>query len=286
VFLFPGQGTLPDALPEGDAAEALLDRAEDRGVPLRALMTVGDMEALRRTEHAQPLIFIDSTVKAASLAAAGRTPAVVAGHSLGEYAALVCADVLEAEDALDLVIERGRAMAPVPGSMAAIVKLTVEQVEALCGEVPDVVVANINGERQIVVSGAEDAVRAVSTAAERIGGRVFPLAVSGPFHSPRMAEAAERFAPHLDHTEFRRARIPVVSAVTGAVERDPDRLRRLMRGQILACVRWLDAMRTVADQSVRAAVEVGPGAVLQGLGRRIVEGMEFRSYEEALRGGV
>jgi [acyl-carrier-protein] S-malonyltransferase len=284
AFLFPGQGSLPEVLPEGGVAASLVERAEARGIALPALWIRGDREALRRTEHAQPLIFISSVVQATALAEAGIVPDAVAGHSLGEYAALVSAGVLTAEEGLDLVIDRGQAMAPVQGGMAAILKLPLAEVERICHQVPDASVANINGDHQIVVSGTSAAVDAVATEARRQGGRAVPLDVSGPFHSPLMSGAAERFASALEAVSFRDPLIPIVSAVTGTVEGCGRRLRDLMTDQMLACVHWCDVMRTLEARGIVRAIETGPGTVLARLGVRITPAMRFMSSEEVLRG--
>ncbi|UCF10511.1 MAG: ACP S-malonyltransferase [Candidatus Bipolaricaulota bacterium] len=283
AFLFPGQGTVPEALPEDAYGRDLVRRAEERGVPLRERVAAGDALALRSTEIAQPLIFIDSVAKLAALRGLGIEPVATAGHSLGEYAALVCAGVLDAHAGLDLVIERGRAMAAVSGAMAAVVKLTLSEVEAICAEVGDeVTVANVNGERQIVVSGTEEAVASVADAAVAGGGRAFPLAVSGPFHTPLMRGASTRFAATLEAIPFREPDVTFVSAVSGAEERGGDRLKSLMTEQMLACVRWLDVMQRLGDAGIERAVEVGPGRVLIGLGSRILPELPIMTYEEAI----
>jgi len=281
ALLFPGQGTLPDSLPDTPVGGRLLARAERSGVLLRSWLGAREAAPACDTEYAQPLIFIDSVGKGALLRDRGLRPEMVAGHSLGEYAALVFAGVLAPEEGLDLVVERGRAMGSVAGAMAAILKLSASDVEHLCERVPEATIANINGERQIVVSGTESGIAAVSAAAERQGGRAVRLMVSGPFHSPLMSEASERFAPALDRASFRDATIPIVSAVTGRPETDGSRLRELMKRQMLACVRWFDVMRWIASQGVTCAIEAGPGTVLAGLGRRIVPAMRFVPYEEA-----
>jgi [acyl-carrier-protein] S-malonyltransferase len=283
AFLFPGQGTVPEALPETPFGAELVSHAERRGVPLLGLLREADPKALRATEIAQPLIYIDSVAKARALRKAGWEPTAVAGHSLGEYAALAVGGVFPVEAGLDLVIERGRAMAAVPGAMAAILKLTLADVEAICLRIGDGVnIANINGERQIVVSGEDAAVMAVVEEAAAEGGRGIPLAVSGPFHSPLMEDASARFAQTLAGVAFRDPSVRFVSAVSGAEEHSGEALHALMERQMLACVRWLDVMQQIEAMAVSRAVEAGPGRVLIGLGSRILPDLPILSYEEAI----
>jgi len=285
AFLFPGQGGLPDRLPPlTTEIEELFDIAASRGLPIRAWIEGGDTERLFPTDVAQPAILIDSVARDGALRRAGFTPPLVAGHSLGEFAALVSAGVLDAEDALALVIERGACMAQATGgAMAAIVKLDLETVQRLCRDVgPDVVVANHNGTHQVVVSGTEASVAAVSAAAVAAGGRGIPLKVSGAFHSPFMADARDALAERIDRTAFREPSVPLVCSVSGQVERDPERIRSLVRDQMTACVRWVDVMKRLVEEGISEAIEAGSGNVLTGLGRRFTEAVRFLTYEEAI----
>jgi len=288
AFLFPGQGVLPDRLlPMTPDIERLYDLAASRGLHLRRWLEQSDGDRLFRTDAAQPAILIDSLARDAVLRARGRAPDIVAGHSLGEYAALVSAGVLGARDAVELVIGRGALMAAVTGAMAAVVKLELGAVARLCEQVgPDVVVANHNGTHQVVVSGTDDAVARVIEAAAAAGGRGIPLNVSGPFHSPFMASARDALAERIDRIEFRTPTVPVVCGVSGRVEQDPERLRSLMRDQMTACVRWVDVLDRLGEMGVRLAVESGPGNVLSGLGRRHNAAIAFRTFEEALDGDL
>jgi [acyl-carrier-protein] S-malonyltransferase len=288
AFLFPGQGVLPERLPPlTPAIEELFAHAASRGLPLRRWIEDQDTDRLFATEAAQPAILIDGLARDASLRAAGRSPDLVAGHSLGEYPALVSAGVLGARDALDLVIERGKLMSNVAGAMTAIVKLDLDTVTRLCDEIgPEVVVANHNGTRQVVVSGTTEATGRLAAAAEAIGGRGIPLKVSGPFHSPFMQDACAALADRIDRMTFRTPTVPVVCSVSGRVERDPDRLRQLLRKQMTACVRWVDVLERLAEEGVEFAIESGPGNVLTGLGRRHTTAIEFQTYEEAVHGTI
>ena len=286
AFLFPGQGGLPqDGIPRSRIGERLLDCAEESGLELRELLAEGDLEALSRTEYAQPTIFIDSLSREEILREKGLLPTAASGHSLGEFAALVCAGCLDAEKGLKLVIERGRLMAEVEGGMAAIMRLPPEEVVRLCEEEGQVVtVANLNGPAQVVISGTLAALSAAISAAESLGGRAVGLDVSGPFHSPLMARAESLFAPRIEALVFTKPKIQFVSSVSGRKEEDPLRLRALMLQQMTSCVRWTDVVNSLEQGGVDCAVETGSAGVLIGLGRRITPGIRFLGYEEAAGG--
>ncbi|MGB2983884.1 MAG: ACP S-malonyltransferase [Candidatus Bipolaricaulia bacterium] len=288
AFLFPGQGGLPEALPPtSPEIERLFELAASHGLELRAWIESGDVARLARTDAAQPAILIDSLAKDIALRASGMTPSLVAGHSLGEYSALVSAEVLSAMDALELVIERGRLMEGAAGGMAAIIKLDLETVAALCSQVgTDVVIANHNGPRQVVVSGSDAAVDCVIEEAERVGGRGIRLQVSGPFHSPFMEPSRRALTSVIDRTAFGPLSVPIACAVSGRVETDADRLRELMRKQMTSCVRWVDVIDRLVDAGVSRAIEVGSGKVLTGLGKRVTDRIEFVTYEEVADGRV
>jgi len=288
AFLFPGQGGLPESLPPSSPeTERLFEVAASHGLALKDWISNAEAYRLSRTDAAQPAILIDSLAHDAELRRAGLTPAYVAGHSLGEYSALVSAGAITAGEALALVIERGRLMETAIGGMAAIVKLDLKTISGLCDEAgSEVVVANHNGPRQVVVSGTQEAVERVIKEAERIGGRGIRLRVSGPFHSPFMEPAQRSLAEVIERTPFRPPSVPFISAVTGAVEGAVDRLRELMKIQMTSCVRWVDVIERLQEVEVTHAVEVGSGSVLTNLGKRITDRIEFITYEEAFDGGV
>ncbi|HCP31989.1 TPA: malonyl CoA-acyl carrier protein transacylase [Candidatus Acetothermia bacterium] len=286
AFLFPGQGRIPQGLPPtSDVGGRLFKLAAERGLPLQEWITSGSLDLLHRTEYAQPAVLIDSLAKEEALRGNGVKLGIVAGHSLGEYTALVSAGLLTPEEALLVVIERGRLMARVEGGMAAIVKLPVEEMRAICGRIGSgVAVANYNGPRQVVISGEQKALKEAVAAAEQAGGRAIPLRVSGPFHSPLMTETQAALVPQIESLSFNPPSVPVVSSVSGEVETDPVRLKTLLLTQITACVRWVDVVNSLVASGVTCAVEVGPGEILTGLGRRITSQVQFVTFKEALDG--
>lgn len=288
AFLFPGQGSIPDSLPPMSSRTTSHYRsAEAEGLAIQGWIHDGNTARLTMTDAAQPTILIDSLAREDALRANGVTPTATAGHSLGEFAALTVSGVLDPGDALALVIERGRLMSTVPGAMAAIVKLDLATVRALCKDgSEDVVIANHNGERQVVVSGTEPAVERVIAASEARGGRGIRLKVSGPFHSPFMEPARAALAERVARLDLAEPSTPFFSGVSGRREWDVDRIRRLMQDQMTACVRWVDVVEHLVEAGITHAIEVGTGATLTGLGRRITDRIEFITYEEATDGGL
>jgi len=290
AFLFPGQGTVPSSPPvDGRRGERLLALAEQAGIPILSMLQNGDHDRLVRTENAQPAIFIDSLSKEEALRSRGIVPAAVAGHSLGEYAALVSSGVIPSpEDALAVVIDRGRLMGRVHGGgMAAILKLPLAKVEQICDGIDGAVnVANINGPTQIVISGNLESLQAAMDACQDAGGRVIKLDVSGPFHTPLLATAQAALAPSIERLEFLAANIPFVSSVSGRMESDPTTIRSLLLTQITACVQWVSTIESLVKLGIDVAIEVGPGKVLTNMGRRITDRIEFVTFEEAIDGAV
>ena len=247
------------------------------GQPILQLCAEGPLERLTETEIAQPAVVVTSLAALAVLRAeVDLGPAAVAGHSVGEFAAYVAADVLDAHAALRLVQIRAQAMAEacraVDGSMAAVIGLDDAAVHAVCTDAsqPDSVVevANLNSPGQVVVSGARDAIDRVSQIVKGRGGRLLPLNVGGPFHSVYMRPAAETLAHALAETEFRSARVPVVLNSTAQATQDPDELRRELEVQVYSPVRWIETVQRLAELGCDRFLEVGPGQVLGGLVRR------------------
>jgi len=284
AFLFPGQGRIPKELPPTTPLqEALLSAALERELPIDELLHEQDADRLARTENAQPILLIDSLDREQTLRDRGWKPDVVAGHSLGEYAALVSAGTLTATDSLRVVIERGRLMGTVEGGMTAIVKLDLRTVRELCDKVGEgVCIANHNAPTQVVVSGHPAALEQLAAQVAEAGGRAIPLRVSGPFHSPSMRPAQASLEPVLRALTFRDPLVPVVSGVTARPETDGERLREVMCGQITSPVHWVDVVESLVASGATRAVEIGSGEVLTKLGRQITDAVRFMTYEEAL----
>ena len=279
AFCFPGQGSLEVGMGR-DIAEAapeamdVYERAsEASGLDLKRLCFEAPLEELVDTEIQQPALVATSLAVLAALRARGLAPDYVVGHSVGEFAALAAAEALSVEDAVALVRERGLAMAETarehPGSMAAIIGLEDEVVESLCRKIIGVWPANYNCPGQIVVSGEDPAVDACCAGAEEAGARrAVKLKVSGAFHSPLVARAADRLRPALDRVRFAEPAAPFMSTVTAKIE-PAHRFGTLLVDQLTAPVRFTHATRELLRDGVRTFVEVGPGNVLSGLVKRI-----------------
>jgi len=282
AFIFPGQGSqsvgMAQDLYEGSvAARAVLDDiAAALGFPLLQLMFEGPAEELTLTQNAQPALLAHSAAVAALLAEAGVQPQMVAGHSLGEYSALVGAGRLTPVEGAKLVRVRGELMAEVGtqvgGTMAAVIGLAEDKLTAAvaeAGQVGTVVLANLNASDQIVISGEEPAVKRAGELAQEAGAkRVIPLAVSGAFHSPLMQPAAERLSEALAGVDLQPAQVPVVSNVDATPRTEPDEVRQALVAQLTSSVRWDDCLRAMVGAGVTTFVEVGPGKVLTNMVRR------------------
>jgi [acyl-carrier-protein] S-malonyltransferase len=282
AFCFPGQGSLEEGMGR-DIAEAVPEAMEvfergsaASGLDLRRLCFEAPLQALVDTEVQQPALVATSLAVLAALRARGIRPDFVVGHSVGEFAALAAAEAMSAEEAIALVRERGLAMAEAaranPGSMAAILGLPDETIEALCAEIEHVWPANYNCPGQVVVSGEDPSVERCCADAEEAGARrAVKLKVSGAFHSPLVARAADRLRPAVERIRFGDPVAPFVSTVTAKIE-PAQRLGTLLVDQLTAPVRFTHATRELVRQGTKTFVEVGPGNVLSGLVKRIDRG--------------
>ena len=284
AWLFPGQGSqavgMGVALAAAEpAAQAVLQEADAAlGFPLSKLMAEGPEETLKLTEHTQPAILTHSLMVVRAWGQRLPQPDFAAGHSLGEYSALVALGTLDFQDAVRTVRERGRAMqAAVPvgvGAMAAILGMSLAEVEASCADGAAatgkiVVPANFNGPGQIVIAGHAEAVDAALEAAKGRGGRkMMKLPVSAPFHSPLMEPAKAHMEPILRGLTFKAPVCPLVNNVDAAAVTDPEALRDGLVRQIPGAVRWQATLDLLLNQGVTTFVELGPGKVLAGLVKR------------------
>ena len=279
AFMFPGQGSLEEGMGREiaeavPAAMAVYDEgSEAADLDLKKLCFDTPLARMVDTEVQQPALVATSIAISEAIRDRGIRPDYVVGHSVGEFAALGDARSLSPREAIALVRERGLAMAAAarerPGAMAAILGLADEAVEALCRKIENVWPANYNCPGQIVISGEEAAVDECGEEAVREGARrAIRLKVSGAFHSPLVARAAERLRPAVEKVHFEVPRAPFMSTVTAKIE-EAQRYRVLLVEQLTAPVRFTQAARRLIDQGVTVFVEVGPGNVLSGLLKRI-----------------
>jgi len=294
AFLFPGQGSqevgMGRALAEHSPAAAAVWAEADAalGFSLSTLCFEGPAADLALTANTQPAVLTTSVAAAAVLAERGVTPALTAGHSLGEYSALVVAGALRFADAVRLVRRRGEFMqeaVPVgTGAMAALMGMELAAVEQLCAEAAQgevVGVANINSPGQIVIAGHRAAVeRAVEVAAARGGRKSVLLPVSAPFHCALMKPAADRLVAELERVTVSAPRIPVIRNVDGGVTRTADEVKPFLVQQVASPVRWTDCVERLAREGATGYLEVGPGRVLTGLLKRTLDGARGHAVED------
>ena len=279
AFCFPGQGSLEEgmgrdiaeAVPEALAVFETGTRAS--GLDLKKLCFDDPLEGLFETEVQQPALVTASLAVLAALTARGIRPDFVVGHSVGEYAALAAAEAMSTETAIALVRERGIATAAAarehPGAMAAILGLDDGVVEEICAGIPGVWPANYNCPGQIVVSGENQAVEQfIATAQEAGARRAVMLKVSGAFHSPLVASAADRLRPAVEEIQFNEPRVPFFSTVTAQAE-PAARIGSLLVEQLTTPVKFTQSVGALVREGVGTFVEVGPGTVLSGLVKRI-----------------
>ena len=279
AFCFPGQGSLEvgmgrdiaDAFPA--AREVYRVGSEASGLDLERLCFATPLEEMVETEVQQPALVATSLAILAAMRECNLAPDVVVGHSVGEFSALAAAGAIGTADAIGLVRERGLAMAEAarerPGAMAAILGLEDEEVEKLCRRIVGVWPANYNCPGQIVVSGEHDAVEECCAEAESLGARrAVRLKVSGAFHSPLVARAADRLRPALERARFGEPLAPFMSTVTAKIE-PAQRIAALLVDQLTGPVKFTQAATELVRSGATTFVEVGPGNVLSGLVRRI-----------------
>lgn len=276
--VFPGQGAQytgmgKDLYDNHVEVREMMERANEiLGFRLTDIMFEGTAEELKQTKVTQPAVFLHSVAMAKAL---GITPSAVAGHSLGEFSALVVSGALAFEDGLRLVSKRAQAMQAcceaVEGGMAAILALSDEQVEQICAETEGVVVAaNYNCPGQLVISGEKAAVEAACVKAKEAGARrALPLPVGGAFHSPLMEPAREELEKAIAEAAFRTPSCPIYQNVDAMPHTDPEEIKQNLIAQLTAPVRWTQIVQQMLADGVEQVTELGPGTVLQGLVKKV-----------------
>ena len=280
AYVFPGQGAQfsgmgKDLYENSPAARELFDRADEvLGFGLSKIMFEGTDEELRQTKVTQPAVFLHSVASVAALGEEFR-PDMVAGHSLGEFSALVAAGALDFESGLRLVYARALAMQKaceeVPSTMAAVLGLSDDVVESVCDGIEGVVAANYNCPGQIVISGTKEAVSEACVRLKEVGAkRALPLAVGGGFHSPCMASAKEELERAIEQTVFATPRCPIYQNVDSKPHTSPEQIKANLTAQLTSPVRWTQSVQNMATDGAVEFVELGPGKVLTGLVGKIV----------------
>ena len=291
AYVFPGQGSqfpgMAKALYEtNETARAMLDRANEiLGFRITDIMFEGTAEDLKQTKVTQPAIFLHSVVLAKCLP--NFAPDMVAGHSLGEFSALVASGAMDFEEGIRLVSIRAQAMQKAceanPGAMAAVLALPTEKIEEICSECNGIVVAaNYNCEGQVVISGEREAVEAACVKMKEAGAkRALPLPVGGAFHSPLMESARAELAEGIEKAVFKTPVCPVYQNVTAKATSDPEEIKANLLAQLTSPVRWTQSIRSMIQDGAAHFIELGPGKVLQGLIAKIAEtDVTIEGYQE------
>ena len=295
AFVFPGQGSQSIGMGsefynEFPVARQTFEEASDTlNFDLAKLCFEGELEELSLTANAQPALLTTSIAALRVLEQeTDLKPKYVAGHSLGEYSAIVCSGAIQFKDAVHTVRKRGEFMqSAVPvgvGSMAAVIGLGKDQIESICNEISSesnvVSPANYNSPQQIVISGHKDAVEKVSALLKEAGAkRVVPLVVSAPFHCSLMNKAADELKEVVDSLEISEINVPVVTNVEAKANSDKNMISDLLYRQVVMPVRWFESVEYMKNQNINTFVEIGPGNVLTGLIRRTVKDVELINLE-------
>lgn len=310
AFLFPGQGSQvvgmgKELASESKAVASIFTEANEcLGYDLTSIIFDGPEEQLNLTTNTQPALVTTSIAIYEAFKEANVVPDFVAGHSLGEYSALVCSGALKFPDAVVAVKHRGtfmeHAVKAGEGAMAAVIGMNKEELNAVCKEAATdgetVELANLNCPGQIVISGTKEGVNnAIALAKEKGARRVIPLKVSGPFHSSLMKPAAEKLATFLEEIEITHSTVPVISNVTAEEVVDGNEIKQKLVEQVYSPVLWEDTVNYLLSKEIDTFIEIGPGNVLSGLVRKvnrkvnvfaINDSISLKHTIESLRGGV
>jgi len=289
AYVFPGQGAQfvgmgKDLYDNSTSAKEMFEKANEiLGFRITDLMFSGTVEDLRQTNVTQPAIFLHSVILAHTMGDSFK-PDMVAGHSLGEFSALVAAGAMSFEDGLRLVAARANAMQKaceaVPSTMAAVLGLEDNIVEDVCAKIKDeiVVPANYNCPGQLVISGSVAGINQACVDMKAAGAkRALPLSVGGAFHSPLMLPAQEELSRAIENTEFKTPICPIYQNVNALAMTDPKEIKANLIKQLTAPVRWTQISKAMIEDGARTFIEVGPGTVLQGLIKKVLPDGEFIS---------
>ena len=282
AYVFPGQGSQSPGMGKDlyDANKDLFDQANSLlGFGLSEIMFEGTMEDLTKTKVTQPAVFLHSVAKALSLGS-DFNPAMVAGHSLGEFSALVAPRSLSFEDGIKLVYQRALGMQKAceaqSSTMAAIIGLDDVIVENICKKIAGIVVpANYNTPGQLVISGTTDSIEKACEACKEAGAkRAIILPVNGAFHSPLMSSAEEQLGDALDSVNFNVPRCPIYQNVVAIAVKEPDEIRANLKAQLTGSVKWNQTVKAMIKDGAKIFYEVGPGRALQGMVKKIAPELE------------
>lgn len=286
AHIFPGQGSQTPGMGQevyefSFEAKSKFEKTNDiLGFRITDIMFRGTPDELKQTKVTQPAIFIHS-VALAMFMAEEHKPDMMAGHSLGEFSAMVASKAISLDTGIRLVKLRAEAMQRAceanDGTMAAVLKLTDKEVEEVCAKIDGVVPANYNSPGQLVISGERKAIEQAADELKKIGGRAVILRVAGAFHSELMRPAYNELAEAIDAAEFSEPFCPVYQNATAEATQDPEKLRKNLREHILSPVRWVETIENMVDAGATYFQEIGPGQILQGLVKKINPEVEVES---------